>query len=244
MITPTFKYFEELESTNTYAMNNILSLNDMDIIVASRQTCGRGRFNRNWVSGKNDNVYMSIVLKPCKTINDNQYIANISQYMSVVICRVLMNYGIKPEIKWPNDILVNGKKISGILCETSIQGSFLKGIVLGIGINLNLEENDLKNINQPATSLNFLTGNQINKIVFINKLVLEFIHDYQLFLEQGFRLIKGEYIEKCDFIGKNIRITNLNSARTALAKGINDNGELIIVENKKESTVNVGDISF
>ncbi|MFA6989412.1 MAG: biotin--[acetyl-CoA-carboxylase] ligase [Candidatus Gastranaerophilaceae bacterium] len=205
MSKPNLKHFKELESTNTYGMKNLSTLNDMDIIIASKQTGGRGQFDRKWVSNKNNNVYMSIVLKPFRhaELDSASFpLTNFSQYMSVVICRVLADYGINAKIKWPNDVLVNGKKIAGILCESSIQGKKLKGIVIGIGINLNLEQDDIENIDQPATALNLLVKKPVDKDLFIDGLVCEFIKNYELFLNQGFLLIEKEYTEKSLTIAK------------------------------------------
>jgi BirA family transcriptional regulator, biotin operon repressor / biotin---[acetyl-CoA-carboxylase] ligase len=178
------KYFEELESTNTYAMKNLAVLNDRDIIIASKQTAGRGQFDHKWLSDKDNNVYMSIVLKPTLELNDIP-MTNFSQYMAVVICRILAGYEVNAEIKWPNDVLVDGKKIAGILCESSIQGKKLNGLVIGVGINLNLEQNDIETIDQPATSLNLLIKNPIDKDLFIDKLIYEFFKNYESFLKQG-----------------------------------------------------------
>ena len=192
MKNPKFKYFEELESTNTYAMKNLSVLSDMDIIVASKQTNGRGQFERKWISDKQNNVYLSIVLKPSCAL-EKLPLVNFSQYTSVVICRILKEYGVSAGIKYPNDVLVQGEKIAGILCESSICGTVLKGLVIGIGINLNLEQGDVKKVDQPATSLNLLIKKPVDRNLFIDKLICEFLKNYEPFLQQGFEFIKQEY---------------------------------------------------
>ncbi|HBH19346.1 MAG TPA: biotin--[acetyl-CoA-carboxylase] ligase, partial [Cyanobacteria bacterium UBA9579] len=189
-------YFDEIDSTNTYSLRNIVGLNDRHVVIAARQTSGKGRLARKWISDIEGNVYMSIVLKPSDTMDKELPLSNITQYMSVVLCRVLESYGVIPEIKWPNDVLVNGKKISGILSEISTQGSTLKGFVLGIGINLNLSQEDINAIDQPATSLNLLTGQLINRDLFIKQLLDEFFMDYDSFIQDGFISIKSEYQQR------------------------------------------------
>ncbi len=242
MKTNNFIYLDKIDSTNSYAMRKIVDLPDKQVIVADMQTTGRGRLERKWLSSIKDNVYMSIVLKPSPFINNDLPLHNITQYMSVIICRVLKEHGIFAEIKWPNDVLVEGKKIAGILSETSIQGQTLKGIVIGVGININSSEEDLELIDQPATSLNILLNSTIDKNSFINKVVEEFFKNYDEFLVKGFVSIKKEYVERSSFIGKNIQINAPRSTDTGVAKDINDDGSLLMETEEEERTVTIGDL--
>ena len=122
-------YLSEVDSTNLYAKSNLENLADKSIIHAAIQTAGRGRLQRTWVNLGEGNLFMSFVLKPSNSFNE--IYSNLTQYLSVVLCYVLEEYGLKPQIKWPNDVLINGKKIAGILSETVMQGSNFKGLVLG-----------------------------------------------------------------------------------------------------------------
>ena len=166
-LLPNILYFPKLHSTNTYAMENLASLPDKQVIVAGKQTDGRGRFDRKWISDKEGNVYLSIVLK-------NLPLTNLTLLMAESVCKVLEGYGIKSTIKEPNDVMVDGKKIAGILSQSSTRGIILNGMVIGVGVNLNLNESDIEKIDQPATSLNLLTGKPIGRDVFIEKLLHEF----------------------------------------------------------------------
>lgn len=103
-------YFNELESTNKYALENILQLDDKTIIRAKTQTNGYGRFKRKWISDDYDNLYFSIVLKPSENIDNTLPLPNLTQYMSVIIAELIEQYGLIPEIKWPNDVKINHKK--------------------------------------------------------------------------------------------------------------------------------------
>lgn len=233
---------DEVDSTNNYAKKHIHEFADSTIIIANRQTSGRGRLNRKWIDLGDDNLFMSIILKPSETFNENY--PNITQYLCVVLCKVLETYGVKPEIKWPNDVLINGKKIAGILSETSMQGQKLGGIILGIGVNLNSKPCNLQNISDKiATSLNIETGKYINIKTFTNELLQEFFSQYQKFIENGFKLIKEDYINKNCFLNKNINIQVFNNTKTGFAKAINDKGELIIkTKDNNESVLTIGDI--
>lgn len=233
---------EEVSSTNLYAKENLDSFEDKTVIIAISQTSGRGRFDRKWVDLGEGNLFMTIVLKPSNSFEE--VYANLTQYLSVVLTKILEEYGLSPKIKWPNDVLVNDAKISGILCETVMQGSNFKGLVLGIGVNLNADKGDLKQIKEKvATALNIeLEREYVDKNLFTEKLLNEFFKNYEEFLKQGFPMIKKEYIERCNFLGKEISVKVFNDKKSGIAKTINDNGELVIEKNNDEFILTMGDI--
>lgn len=235
-------YFNEINSTNDFALANLEKLNDRQVIVANKQTSGRGKFSRSWLSSEKDNVYLSIVLKPSDKINPDLPLASITQYMSVVLCEILESYGIEAKIKWPNDILVNNKKIAGILTETSIQGDTLKGLVLGLGVNLNMSQEILAKIDQPATSLNLSINKHIDKNIFIENLLNSFFSKYDLFLKEGFYLIKQKYLAKSLYIGDGILLKTLKDTSKVILKDINNDGSLQIIMNGKEKIITAGEI--
>ncbi len=233
---------EEVSSTNLYAKENLDSFEDKTVIIAISQTSGRGRFDRKWVDLGEGNLFMTIVLKPSNSFEE--VYANLTQYLSVVLTKILEEYGLSPKIKWPNDVLVNDAKISGILCETVMQGTNFKGLVLGIGVNLNADKGDLKQIKEKvATALNIeLEREYVDKNLFTEKLLNEFFKNYEEFLKQGFLMIKKEYIERCSFLGKEISVKVFNDKKSGIAKTINDNGELVIEKNDDEFILTMGDI--
>lgn len=233
---------EEVSSTNLYAKGNLDSFEDKTVIIAISQTSGRGRFDRKWVDLGEGNLFMTIVLKPSNSFEE--VYANLTQYLSVVLTKILEEYGLSPKIKWPNDVLVNDAKISGILCETVMQGTNFKGLVLGIGVNLNADKGDLKQIKEKvATALNIeLEREYVDKNLFTEKLLNEFFKNYEEFLKQGFLMIKKEYIERCNFLGKEISVKVFNDKKSGIAKTINDNGELVIEKNNDEFILTMGDI--
>lgn len=239
----SFTKLEEVESTNSYVLKNLSSLPDKHVVIASRQTSGRGRLQRKWISNVEGNLYMTILLKPFLEIKPDTPLVNLTQYMSVVLCKVLEGYNITPSIKWPNDVLVEGRKIAGILSETSIQGSSLKGLALGVGVNLNSSNKDIEQIDQPATSLNLLIRDTIDVNKFTEMLANEFFNGYESFMLKGFTSIKTEYINRSNFLGKEVTVNNHNESISCLAQNINDDGTLLVKNNKnEESKVTIGDI--
>lgn len=232
---------EKVDSTNNYAKLNIENFADKTIIHALSQTSGRGRLNRSWVDLGKGNLFMSFVLKPSDCFNE--IYPNITQYLSVALCNVLESYGLKPEIKWPNDVLISGKKIAGILSETVMSGNVLKGIVVGIGVNLNSNNDDISSIpDKIATSLNLEIGKDVDLDVFMNELTEEFFKNYDAFLGNGFEFIKKDYINRNCFLNKELNVQIFNNVETGLAKSINDRGELVLLKDDKELVLTIGDI--
>ncbi len=222
------KHFRTIDSTNSYALKHIEQLEDREVIISDLQTTGHGRFCRKWVSDNQGNLYLTFVLKP----ENCSHIANITQYLSVVLVRVLKKYAVSAIIKWPNDVLVDGAKICGILCEASILSGSDRGFALGLGVNLNMSENELSEISQAATSLNLLLERDIDKMEFVRVLCEEFFADYDNFINSGFSTIKFEYESYCNFLSNYIWVSDADGAKTKyLAKSINEDGTLAVIDN-------------
>ena len=233
---------EETESTNSYAKEHIAALADKTVVHALRQTCGRGRLNRKWVDLGENNLFFSIVLKPSDTFE--AVYSNLTQYASVILCKVFENYGINPKVKWPNDVMIDGeRKICGILCETVVDGRTLKGIILGIGVNLNASQNDVDNVpDRVVTALNLEIGKPVNSEAFLNEFLNDFFENYDKFLSEGFKLIMNDYLDRNCFLEKDLKVQVLNEIKSGYAKSINNSGELILQTDDKELTLNIGDI--
>ncbi len=232
-------------STNKYALRHLLSLPDRHIVRADIQTRGQGRLDRSWFSEIPGNIYASFILKPQHCPDGSLPLAALSQYLSVCICEVMDNYGISADLKWPNDILVNTKKIGGILGQSGFRGEYLEGIVLGTGINLNMDKSALSTISQPATSLNLLTETPVDSDLFLNRLAIKFFAGYDNFLEKGFPMIKKKYIRRSPYLGTRIRVILADREIIGKAVGFDDNGFLVMLDDSgRNHTVTAGDVLF
>ena len=182
-------HFDELNSTNVYSHQHLEELNNFQVISCDLQTQGHGQFERYWFSSNKNggNVYISIILKP----ENIEHLNELTRYVALIGAKTLKEYGLKPKFKFPNDILINGKKIAGFLAESEFLGTTCKGVIVGCGINLNLDNDELKNIDIPATSIFNETGKNVNKKEFLNKFLTNFKNDYEDFLLYG---IKGEIL--------------------------------------------------
>ena len=234
-------FLDTIDSTNKFAKENLPELKDKTIVYAGIQTSGRGRMQRKWISNSGDNIYASIVLKPSKELKE--IYSNLTQYLSLVLAETIEEYNIYPKIKWPNDVRINGKKISGILAESIIEKNELKGIILGFGVNLNCNKADMDNINQPATSLNLETGMKIDRDNFLKKVIDKFCLRYNKFIEEGFLLIREDYKKRAEFLNMPITVKVFDSEISGIAKDITDNGALKIVDKDNiEHVLLIGDI--
>lgn len=233
---------EEVHSTNSYALENILSFDDKTVIFSPHQSLGRGRYNRKWISDNTENLYISFILKP-ENISNYPF-ANLTQYLSVILCDLLkQEFNLNPQIKWPNDILINGYKISGILAESYMENNRIKAIVLGLGLNVNLNQETIEKIDQKATSLSVLLNKNFNVENILNKLCDKFFQKYDDFINKGFAYIKKEYIMQCNFLGSNIKVREFDKEKNYFAKSIDDEGLLVVIdENNIESKIITGDV--
>lgn len=220
-------YYDTIASTNKEA-KKIASLEDEGrLVIAEEQIEGKGRLGRSWISPKGKGIWMSIVLKPDL---EPFKIGAITLLGAAAVYKGLKNMGIDSEIKWPNDILIKGKKVSGILTEMSAELNMLNYIVMGIGINVNLEEDDIpEELKEKATSIKIDQKKAIDRKELLANILNEFEKLYIPFRDGGDTL---EGIEICRknsaTIGKEVRITRANKERRGKALDIDHKGELVV----------------
>jgi BirA family biotin operon repressor/biotin-[acetyl-CoA-carboxylase] ligase len=224
--TINYIHFDTVDSTNTWAKTNapILDPNQVTCITALEQTAGRGRGLRKWISPKGQNIYATLffcVPSPCT------FIGNLGQILSVSCVTVLKKLGFSLQIKWPNDLLLSEKKVAGILCETvSLQDRI--GIVLGIGLNVNMSEGMLKLVDQPATSLSAFSGHTWSLEQILDPIVQQFIRDLSILEKQGFAAFHSLYEQH--LIHKETSISASDGINTweGVCKGVNSEGMLLL----------------
>ena len=144
----TIRRFPELDSTNTWAVAHCAELEEGDLIWADRQTAGRGRHDRSWLAVPAKSLTLSLVLKRPEWIPLGP---NLGQVAALALITLLERYGIRGQVKWPNDVMVDDRKIAGILVERTDDNSF----VIGLGLNVNVSYEDFRTsgLDRPVTSL-------------------------------------------------------------------------------------------
>lgn len=177
-------HFKSLPSTNDWGKEHLSEFDPtvITLVSADEQSQGRGQYGKQWFAPAHLNLYASF----CFLIEAHQKDPlSLTHVMAISAIHVLETCGVQPQIKWPNDILVSQKKISGILCET-IPLSSQVGIVLGIGLNVNMPSSLLEAIGQPATSLLEETRQTWEIPFILEALKKRFAQDLAIFLKEGF----------------------------------------------------------
>ena len=233
-IGQTVIYKDTTASTNTLAKEKS-HMSDGTVFVADAQTNGRGRLGREWASQSGTGIYMSILLKPDIAVEE---IPKITLIAGIAGCRVIEN----SKIKYPNDIVIGTKKVSGILCEMSQDSDRKTFVVCGIGINVNTKEFDSELL-QKATSLLIETGKPHSRAKIIQDFLVEFEKLYCEFLQNGIAPLMSEYKEKCVNIGSDVRAIYENRKIIGKCVDITPDGAIVVQTENGTLEINTGDIS-
>ncbi len=180
-----------IDSTNTWVKEHLDDLDPeiLTCVFADQQTKGRGRFARKWNSPKGVNIYATYYFSLPST---EMRLHNLGQLLSLSAASVLKTYGFHAQIKWPNDLYLSEKKLGGILCEViKTKGRF--NVILGIGLNVNMEANALKSLDQAATSLKVEAEKSFEIESIIDDLTREFNQDLSKYKDVGFKGFLKEY---------------------------------------------------
>lgn len=228
-------YLEQTDSTNSYLKAHCRELPDKTAVTALLQTAGRGRLGHSW-EGTSDMLPLSVLLK------NPQEPVNISARTGLAVCEALENAlpsGLHAGVKWPNDIIVDNRKVCGILCESVRFGDCLN-IIIGIGINLSQSEDYFTRLGIPhGGSLLSLTGVSPERNALFESVAERVIERCGM----RFSECREDYRARVLNIGKEVRIIRGESVQNAFAEGISENGFLICRDENGVFEVNSGEVS-
>ncbi|MCB6201505.1 biotin--[acetyl-CoA-carboxylase] ligase [Extibacter muris] len=239
----TVVYAKETDSTNIQAK----ALGEKGavhgtLVVADRQTAGKGRRGRRWTSPPGTSIYMTILLKP-------QFLPSKAPMLTLVMALSVAEgikgvTGLPAQIKWPNDIVVNGKKVCGILTEMSAEVDYINYVVTGAGVNVNTDSFP-EEIARTATSLYIEGGSKLRRAKLAARIVERYEKNYEMFLEtEDLSRLKDTYNRLLVNCRKEVRILEPGNEYEAIASGIDDTGELIVTtEDGKEKAIYAGEVS-
>jgi len=241
------KFFQETDSTNQVLKK--MAAQDAPegtVVISDMQSAGRGRRGKAWSSSPNLGIWMSILLRPNLHPNSVQ---TLTLAASVAVMRALEPFRIEGiGIKWPNDILINGKKVCGILTELSAEAEKVDWVIIGIGLNVNHSESDFPyDISSVATSLVLNVDKKTlpDRSVIAADIIDEMEKVYRRFIEKGSAWVVREWKKYNITLGKRIKIISQQGETNAEAVDITEEGRLIVRdENGKEFELYSGEISI
>lgn len=238
-------YYPETGSTNDEAYRlGMAGAQEGTVVIAECQTKGKGRLARSWHSPAGSNIYTSVIMRPHLT---PVAAPQISLVAGVAVAETLNNYCPgKVQLKWPNDVLVNGKKICGILAQMKTAGENVDFVVVGIGINVNIGENHFpEEIREIATSVSSETGRKISREDLIISLYENLAKWYKKLLQNGFAAVKEKWLGLAPMIGQDVQVMFLNEKVSGKALDLDDDGALIVLTAKNEKLkISAGDATI
>jgi len=240
-------FFDVIDSTQNYALT--IASNQKEngsVVIAQRQTSGRGRHGRKW-SSPVGGIWLSIILHPKFDIS---YTTLFPIASSLALALAIENtLRIKPELKWPNDVTINGKKVAGMLVDITVQSNKIESLILGVGINFKIDE---KKVNKSLKGTpNFYGASSLikknetkNSIVFIQSFLFELEQIFEQLNQGNLKSIIKRWSNRSSTIGKKISISTSDKKIVGKAVKIDSDGALVIMQGKKTEKVLVGDVNY
>lgn len=229
-------FFHEVGSTMDEAkLRAERGTDEGTVVVAETQSASRGRQGRNWVS-RSGNLYLSVVLYPSL-----QTLPCLNSLCGVAVVRAIANIsGLKPRIKWPNDILLNDKKVAGLLVESAIAGDTVRYSIIGIGVNVALDADEIDEIAGGAISLNHASAGDIPRDELLRE-ILQQLDALYIQLNHGNSPVE-EWEELLDTLGQRVRVTWQGEEYVGFADGVDSQGSLLLrQDNGQVRTLAAGD---
>ena len=238
-------HLHAVDSTNAIAYQLALQgAEEGEIVVAESQKQGRGRLGRKWFSPPLSNLYLSVILRP--EIPPQQ--ASLMTLMAAVATAGAIHKfsGLQPMIKWPNDILLKNRKVAGLLNEIHSETDRIHFVILGIGVNLNMDEKMFpKEIRSLATSLKREMGQSVSRKAFLQTLLEELERWYETFLKEGAAPILKAWRDKAQIQGRPVRVISFGEVLSGTAIDVDNDGALILETKEGErKRVVAGDIEY
>lgn len=237
-----FVYAEEIDSTNTFLISKTCPYKtNGTVVLAEQQTHGRGRKDRIWYSAPESNLTFSVLINKDKIILNNSSFINFAASLAIAIA-IENLYQLKTDLKWPNDVLINGKKTSGILIESSSLANKIEKVILGIGINVN--QNSFQGtFNYPPTSIRIELGRNVER----ERLLAEILNNLEILLDKlkhNKNVILEDWKSRCRMIGERISIVDNNVEKFGVLYDLDEEGFLILKTKEGLEKIHFGDVTL
>lgn len=234
--------YKELSSTNTEAQRLAEEgASHGTVIVAEAQTAGRGRRGRQWISPADKGLWFSMILRPDMQPEKS---SGLTLVAALAVNQAITDLtGLKSQIKWPNDIVLEKKKVCGILAELSLKGQTIDYIIMGIGINVDQQEFSGE-LSETATALENVCGKKISKEKLLSEVLEAFRIYYKCYQQTGdMRFLLEEYNACLVNRNREVCVLEPKGAYRGIALGINESGELLVQQENALHRVNAGEVS-
>jgi BirA family biotin operon repressor/biotin-[acetyl-CoA-carboxylase] ligase len=209
------------------------------VVTAEEQLAGRGRFGRKWIVPRGTSLQISVLLRPPLAPSAT---ARVVRMAALALCETLVNHlQLAPTLKWPNDVYLNGRKVAGILLESSIRGDAVEYVILGIGLNVNYTMRVYPELAPYATTLQDVLGHEIDRSPLEDALLNALNTQYRALLF-GDDLL-DEYRARLDMLGKPIQVATPGGTVRGIAQAVTDDGALVISTDKANISVYAGDVT-
>ncbi len=238
-------YYSETASTNDDAFSmGMAGASEGTVIIADRQSRGKGRLQRSWHSPANVNIYTSVILRPQINTSESSRIPIMAGVAVAEVLDALCPGCVR--LKWPNDVLLNHKKVCGILSQAKMNQARIDFIVLGIGLNVNMSQDQFPDeICHTATSVIMQTGREFSRQELLIRLYENLEKWYKQLTQNGFDAIRKKWLDFAMMMNQDMRVVFGDEIIEGRAKDIDTNGALILlVEGNKETTVSAGDATL
>lgn len=197
------------------------------VVIADHQTSGKGRLGRRWESPSGVNLYCSVVLRPDILPYEAPQLTFLS---AVAVARAITTVtGLQPSIKWPNDLLLHGSKVAGLLNEMNAETDRIGFVILGIGINVNMRTQQFPaDLRHPATSLMLEAGSPVSRLALLTCLLHELDREYLRFKSCGFGPVREEWASYCNAFGREVQVSQGAVILRGAFDGIDEDGALLV----------------
>ena len=222
------RVFQETTSTNDVAERLARDgVSEGAVVFAESQTRGRGRLGRGWISPPRTGLWFSVLLRPQMR---PQAATQLTVAAATALVRALRRQtGVEPTVKWPNDILIHGRKVAGVLTELAAELDNIRHVILGIGVDVNLEEKHFPSeLHGQATSLFLETGRRISRAELAAVILEELDRDYGRVLERRFVELAGEWEQMCSTLGRSVTIHLGDRVLSGRAEALDEDGALLL----------------
>lgn len=220
--------FKDTDSTNVLAYRLAeQGADEGTVVIADAQAHGKGRLGRRWESPRGVNLYCSIILRPPILPLHAPQLTFLS---AVAVAEAIERTSrLCPAIKWPNDVLVNGFKVAGMLNEMSAETERVEFVILGIGVNINMRRDQFPaDLRHPASSLLIEGGKDVDRTLFVQALLGSLDSLYEDYLLRGYEPLRDAWLARCNVMGRTVRVAYRDSETVGEVQGIDENGGLIL----------------